>query len=113
MGEDVSELAVAGRLEGPYVSWRRGEIRMAGGRIYSVEEPNGSGALRRIDVGDARVLPGMIFVPSVGGKSHCPQEWTDLEAIVEGTRVLARAISRLDTALDTTSPSARRNQTPR
>lgn len=39
---------------------------------------------------------GMIFVPSVDGRSHCPEEWTDYAAIAEGARVLAQAILRTD-----------------
>ncbi|MFC7404781.1 M20 family metallo-hydrolase [Georgenia alba] len=42
---------------------------------------------------------GMIFVPSAGGRSHCPEEWTDLSAVVDGAGVLAQAILRLDERL--------------
>ncbi|WP_139007330.1 M20 family metallo-hydrolase [Arthrobacter crystallopoietes] len=38
----------------------------------------------------------MIFVPSVGGRSHCPEEFTDTGDIVEGVRVLAATLVRLD-----------------
>ena len=38
---------------------------------------------------------GMIFVPSRGGLSHCPQEHTDEEDLVLGVRVLARALLAL------------------
>jgi beta-ureidopropionase / N-carbamoyl-L-amino-acid hydrolase len=41
---------------------------------------------------------GMIFVPSRGGRSHVPEEWTDLEQIVTGVHALAAALVRLDTA---------------
>ena len=38
---------------------------------------------------------GMLFVPSEGGLSHCPQEKTDMDAIKRGTEVLADALLRL------------------
>lgn len=31
---------------------------------------------------------GLIFVPSMGGISHSPQEWTDWEAILQGARLM-------------------------
>ncbi len=45
----------------------------------------------------ARLSPmGMIFVPSRDGRSHCPEEWTDLEQIGDGVAVLAEAIRLAD-----------------
>ena len=49
---------------------------------------------------DARVLTvaanaGMLFVPSIGGRSHCPEEATAAEDVVLGTRVLATALREL------------------
>jgi N-carbamoyl-L-amino-acid hydrolase len=38
----------------------------------------------------------MIFVPSRDGKSHCPEEWTDLEHIALGVQALARALAKVD-----------------
>lgn len=38
----------------------------------------------------------MVFVPSAGGRSHCPEEWTDLAEIVQGVRVLTEAVVRAD-----------------
>jgi N-carbamoyl-L-amino-acid hydrolase len=38
---------------------------------------------------------GMIFVPSVGGTSHSPHEFTNWEACVKGANVLLRAVLRL------------------
>jgi allantoate deiminase len=38
---------------------------------------------------------GMIFVPSKDGRSHCPEEWTDLEDIKRGADVLLDTIVRL------------------
>lgn len=39
---------------------------------------------------------GMLFVPSRGGRSHCPEEWTDLPDLVSGVRALAGTLRRLD-----------------
>ncbi|NDZ78682.1 M20 family metallo-hydrolase [Streptomyces sp. SID10853] len=39
---------------------------------------------------------GMIFIPSRGGRSHCPEEWTDLSQLVTGTHVLATTLAQLD-----------------
>ena len=45
----------------------------------------------------ARLGPmGMVFVPSRAGRSHCPEEWTDLEDIGRGVEVLARAMTICD-----------------
>lgn len=42
-----------------------------------------------------RMKVGMLFVPSIGGVSHCPEEDTRHEHLVLGTRVLARALELL------------------
>jgi len=39
---------------------------------------------------------GMVFVPSRAGRSHCPEEWTDLEDIGRGIAVLAEAVTICD-----------------
>jgi N-carbamoyl-L-amino-acid hydrolase len=45
----------------------------------------------------ARIAPAaMIFVPSRGGISHAPEEWTDTEAIARAADVLALTLSTLD-----------------
>lgn len=41
---------------------------------------------------------GMVFVPSRDGRSHCPQEWTDLTQIARGVHTLAATLMRLDRA---------------
>ena len=47
----------------------------------------------------ARLGPiGMIFVPSVGGISHAPQEFTKPRDVVNGANVLLQTILTLDTA---------------
>ena len=41
----------------------------------------------------ARLGPmGMVFVPSRGGRSHCPEEWTDVADIARGISVLAETM---------------------
>lgn len=39
---------------------------------------------------------GMIFVPSKGGRSHCPEEWTEFADLSLGTSVLGNMITSLD-----------------
>lgn len=48
----------------------------------------------------ARIAPvGMIFVPSRGGRSHCPEEWTDYEDVALGVEALARSVLAFDHSL--------------
>jgi acetylornithine deacetylase/succinyl-diaminopimelate desuccinylase-like protein len=42
-----------------------------------------------------RVPVGMIFVPSAGGVSHHPDEYTPPEDLERGVQVLAGTLSRL------------------
>ncbi len=45
----------------------------------------------------AAIVPvGMVFVPCKDGRSHTPDEWIDLEQIVQGVRVLGQALLKLD-----------------
>jgi allantoate deiminase/N-carbamoyl-L-amino-acid hydrolase len=45
----------------------------------------------------AKVAPtGMVFVPSRGGISHSPQEWSDVDDITKAAEVLALALKVLD-----------------
>ncbi|RIJ70528.1 Zn-dependent hydrolase [Nakamurella silvestris] len=45
----------------------------------------------------AQVVPtAMLFVPSVAGRSHCPEELTELNDITAGTTALAHTIFRID-----------------
>ncbi|QIZ38842.1 Zn-dependent hydrolase [Saccharopolyspora sp. ASAGF58] len=47
----------------------------------------------------ARLAPmGMLFIPSRGGRSHCPEEWTDLDQVATGARALAQSLIELDGA---------------
>jgi N-carbamoyl-L-amino-acid hydrolase len=49
----------------------------------------------------ARIAPtGMIFVPSKGGISHSPKEFTSAEDMANGANVLLNTILALDKKLD-------------
>lgn len=39
---------------------------------------------------------GMIFVPSQGGRSHCPEEWSQPEDVAVGASALLAAVRRID-----------------
>ena len=54
-----------------------------------------SGAGHDAQVLAARCKVGMLFVPSIGGRSHCPEESTRREHLELGTRVLQRALQLL------------------
>lgn len=42
---------------------------------------------------------GMVFVPCLNGRSHCPEEWLDQKQLLDGTRVLAETLIQLDNQL--------------
>jgi len=47
----------------------------------------------------ARLGPmGMLFIPSRGGRSHCPEEWTEPEQVAVGTAALLEAVRGVDRA---------------
>jgi allantoate deiminase len=51
----------------------------------------------------AHLLPSaLVFVPSAGGVSHHPDEWTSPEAIAKGVDVLVGSLIRLDDVLSST-----------
>ena len=54
-----------------------------------------SGAGHDAQILAARCKVGMLFVPSIGGLSHCPDEATDPAHLALGTEVLARALHLL------------------
>lgn len=64
----------------------------------SLRMPSGAGhdAQSMAEIGPV----GMIFVPSKGGVSHSPKEWTDPEDVARGTGVLYESVLRLDRAED-------------
>jgi len=50
----------------------------------------------------AHIAPqAMLFVPSRGGISHSPEEFTDPESCITGARVLLAALLKIDAVLDT------------
>ncbi len=51
-----------------------------------------SGAGHDAQILARRCRAGMLFVPSIGGRSHCPEEATETADLVLGTRVLGRAL---------------------
>lgn len=55
-----------------------------------------SGAEHDAAVIGRQVPAGMLFVPSRDGRSHCPQEWTDLGDILAGVTALTHAVLALD-----------------
>jgi acetylornithine deacetylase/succinyl-diaminopimelate desuccinylase-like protein len=54
-----------------------------------------SGAYHDAMIMGRRVPVGMIFVPSAGGVSHHPDEYTPPEDLERGVQVLAGTLSRL------------------
>jgi allantoate deiminase len=54
-----------------------------------------SGAGHDAQILAARCKVGMLFVPSIGGRSHCPEESTDPAHLRLGTEVLTRALELL------------------
>jgi acetylornithine deacetylase/succinyl-diaminopimelate desuccinylase-like protein len=56
----------------------------------ATELVSGAGHDAQILAGRCRV--GMLFVPSIGGRSHCPEESTKPEQLELGTRVLQKAL---------------------
>ncbi|WP_109473212.1 M20 family metallo-hydrolase [Ornithinimicrobium cavernae] len=55
-----------------------------------------SGAEHDAAVLARRVPTGMLFVPSRDGRSHCPEEWTDLADVTAGVTALTQALIALD-----------------
>jgi N-carbamoyl-L-amino-acid hydrolase len=48
----------------------------------------------------AQIAPvAMLFVPSRGGRSHCPEEWTEPEDLATGAQALLATLRTLDAAL--------------
>ena len=54
-----------------------------------------SGAGHDSQILTAAANVGMLFVPSIGGRSHCAEEATAAEDVVLGTRALATALHEL------------------
>ncbi|MBD3414112.1 MAG: hydantoinase/carbamoylase family amidase [Candidatus Aminicenantes bacterium] len=71
--------------------------------LTSIFMPSGAGH----DAQDmAKITPtGMIFVPSVGGISHSPKEFTKLQDCANGINVLLHSVLKIDRILDESGPS--------
>lgn len=39
---------------------------------------------------------GMVFIPSRAGRSHCPEEWSEMEDITRGVQVMGQALLAFD-----------------
>jgi hydantoinase/carbamoylase family amidase len=63
--------------------------------ISHIVMPSGAGHDAKIPLSEG-IPTGMIFVPSIGGISHNPAEFTSLDDLDAGTRVLAETIIRVD-----------------
>jgi N-carbamoyl-L-amino-acid hydrolase len=48
----------------------------------------------------------MVFVPSRGGKSHAPEEWTEQGEVAAGAAVILQAVKALDRSLQNTRSAA-------
>lgn len=59
----------------------------------------------------AQLCPtAMLFVPSHEGRSHCPEEWTDLDDIVAGVHGLVECLAEIDSGANRLGrPSGRSN----
>ena len=67
-------------------------------RLSAMRMPSGAGHDAQ---SVALVAPiGMIFIPSVGGISHSPEEFSRPEDVVNGANVLLNTILKLDSELD-------------
>jgi N-carbamoyl-L-amino-acid hydrolase len=42
---------------------------------------------------------GMIFIPCLNGRSHCPEEWIEPQQLLDGARVLYQTVQTLDATL--------------
>ena len=74
----------------------RASAREAG--LATMDLPSGAGHDAQ---NVARFAPvGMIFVPSRGGISHAPSEYTTPHQVAEGAEVLYRTVKKLDAQLD-------------
>ena len=55
----------------------------------------GSGAGHDAEIFALRVPTAMIFVPSIGGKSHCPDELSDMKLVCQGAEILTDCLLEL------------------
>lgn len=72
-----------------------GVIEQAAHRLGLSTRRLPSGAGHDAQVMAALAPTAMIFVPSCGGRSHCPQEWTSWQDIEQGSNVLLQTVLEL------------------
>lgn len=65
------------------------ELGLTGSKLYS-------GAEHDAAVMSLIAPTAMIFIPSADGRSHCPEEWSDIADITAGTATLAKALVEID-----------------
>ena len=83
-----------------------GQVQAAGGALERAADRHAPGLHQRMPSGAghdaqqlARVMPAaMLFVPSIGGRSHCPDEHTDWRDVTNGANVLLNTLVELATA---------------
>lgn len=64
-------------------------LGMSSSRLFSGAEHDAAILARHVPA-------GMLFVPSHDGRSHCPEEWTDLPDVMAGVTALTHSILALD-----------------
>jgi acetylornithine deacetylase/succinyl-diaminopimelate desuccinylase-like protein len=57
-----------------------------------------SGAGHDAGIFGSRMPAGMIFVPSIGGRSHCPEEKTDSRTLAMASLVALDVLRKIDQA---------------
>ncbi len=67
------------------------EAKKRGYSMRSMQSGAGHDAMIMAGITDV----GLVFVPSKGGRSHCPEEWTDYEQIAKGVNVILGAVLSL------------------
>jgi N-carbamoyl-L-amino-acid hydrolase len=66
--------------------------RLVGHEVVELASYAGHDAVQMANLGPS----AMIFVPSRGGRSHCPEEWTDLKDLAAGVATLATSLVLAD-----------------
>lgn len=84
---DAAPVTLSDRVRGTLLA---GAVE-AGVRVREMPSGAGHDAQEVARIADV----GMVFVPSVAGRSHCPEEWTDWADIARGTEVMYHAIKSL------------------
>jgi len=108
--DDVADGIAALRLQADYTDVTRAAptacaplvmdaVQAASDRLgyASMRLPSGAGhdAVQMAHTGPV----GMIFVPCLNGRSHCPEEWIEPVQLLDGARVLYETVLELDSRL--------------